>query len=352
MRADEVLAAVARLELGLQLVAADEALDHEVGRVCARLHGPQDVGHAIADQRQRVVEQIRYDRVVGIELEDQIVIVQHDVRAAGSRAAHAEVLAAAVGVHERATEGLLEEGPVRLGRRFAGRRDADQVLELKLAGALLLREDLDRSRVAGQEVRLKLVEPRDDLGQRAIDLEATDVDEPLRYPALDRADHRDARVVAVDRGVVSEAELTLALALRLSAALPVRAADPVERRIDEVADLARGARRVDHAVLAEEELARVVRAGEEVGDRLLRDAGRGRDLVEALHQQRLREQGEVARAAAVHVDLALRDDPAVVRRALVHVAHEPAEFLELHDLELGAAELSLAPDGARFPDRG
>src|SRR5262249_5817523 len=147
-------------------------------------------------------------------------------------------------------------------------------------------------------------------------------------------------------------ELALALALRPRPPLPIRAADPVLRRIDEVPDLARGARGVDHSIFAEEELRGVVRAGQKLCDRLLRDAALGRDLVEVLHEQRLREHREVAGHAAADVDLSLGDDPAVVRRALVDVPHEAPKFLELHDFELGAAELALAPIRARFADRG
>jgi hypothetical protein len=64
----------------------------------------------------------------------------------------------------------------------------------------------------------------------------------------------------------------------------------------------------------------------ELGDRLLRDAGDRRDLVEVLHQQRLRQHRKVARLAAIDVDVPFRDDPAVVRRAFAHVAHEAAEL--------------------------
>ena len=108
---------------------------------------------------------------------------------------------------------------------------------------------------------------------------------------------------------------------------------------------------MDHPVLAEKELGGIVRARQELGDRLLRDAGDRRDLVEVLHQQRLRQHRKVARLAAIDVDVPLRDDPAVVRRALAHVAHEAAEFVELQRLELRAAEFPGAPNLTRLPDR-
>src|SRR6185369_17572077 len=112
-----------------------------------------------------------------------------------------------------------------------------------------------------EEIGLILVQACNDLGNRAVDLEATHVDEPLCGPAADRRHQRDARVVAVDCGVVTDPELAFALALgRPLPRSPVATPNPVLPRVDEVADLARGAGRVNHPVLAEEELGRVVRA--------------------------------------------------------------------------------------------
>src|SRR5208337_1782973 len=178
------------------------------------------------------------------------------------RGAHDEMLAATIGIHEAAAESLLEYRSIRFGRRFARRADTDEALELQRALALFLRQDLKRGRVAGEIVRLECVEPRDHLRQWAVHLEAADLDEVLQESALDRAEHRDARVVPVDRPVVRHAKLAfaLALALRLRAARsPIHATRPVPRRIDEVAELARGARRVDDPVLAEKELGGIVR---------------------------------------------------------------------------------------------
>src|SRR6185503_15604698 len=101
---------------------------------------------------------------------------------------------------------------------------------------------------------------------------------------------------------------------------------PVGARVHEVADLARRSRRMDDAVATEEELRGIVRARQELGDRAFRDARVRRDLVEVLHQQRLREYRKVARRTGFEVDAALGDDAAIVRRAWLDVAHEAPEL--------------------------
>ena len=123
------------------------------------------------------------------------------------------MLAAAVAVHDLTAERLAEQRHVGGCRDLAGRRDVHDAIELQRAAALLAREDLQRGRVADQDLGLEIVELLKRVGQRVVDLEQLEVDEQPRDAALDRADERHARIVAVDRGVVREPELAFGAGL-------------------------------------------------------------------------------------------------------------------------------------------
>lgn len=328
-------------------LAADEGFDLGKGEgVGGVSSGHEDVIHPVADEGHDVVEEVGDAGVVGVEFEDEVVLQQVHVGAAGQGQAHVEVLAGSVSVHDGSAESALEQGFDVWKQGFAAISDLLRV-NAEVATLLGFGEEFEDGGVAGEVTGLECVQLGDDGGQGPADIEGADVVEEAVAAGVAGEHEAGAGEVAAgggdEGGAAAPAEGSHAGGM-------AGALDPGFLGKNEVTDGAGGAGGVQDVVAAVQEIRRIRGGGKEGGHALPGKAAIRDQVVEVEGDISLGEDGEISGYAGRGVDAVLLDDAAVVRRALLDKGDEAAEFADLSGLQFGPGEAQVSavfPEGAQ-----